>query len=56
MNPNAYLLIAVIDRAHERARNINFMLDMAEIAENFRSKASEAPADMPKDTFAKYLH
>ncbi len=38
MNPNAYLLIAVIDRVHERARNINFMLDMAEIAENFRSK------------------
>lgn len=37
-NPNAYLLMAVIDRAHERARDIHFMLDMAEIAEAFRSK------------------
>lgn len=38
MNPNAYLLIAIVDRAHERARDINFMLDMAEIAESFRSR------------------
>lgn len=37
MNPNAYLLIAVIDKAHERARNVSFMLDMAEVAETFRS-------------------
>ncbi|MDV2081067.1 type II toxin-antitoxin system YafO family toxin [Marinobacter xestospongiae] len=38
MNTSAYLLIAVIDRAHERARDLNFMLDMAEIAEKFRSR------------------
>lgn len=38
MNPNNYLLMAVIDRAHERARDINFMLDMAELAERFRSQ------------------
>lgn len=37
-NPNAYLLMAVLDNAHERARNINFMLDMAEVAETFRAR------------------
>lgn len=30
--------IAVKKQAHERARDLNFMLDMAEIAEGFRSK------------------
>ena len=38
MNPDAYLLITVIEGAHEKARNINFMLDLAEIAEDFRSR------------------
>lgn len=38
INTDYYLLIAVINKAHERARDINFMLDMAEIAEGFRSK------------------
>ena len=35
---NKYLLIAVIDKAHERGRDISFMLDMASIAEKFRSQ------------------
>lgn len=33
---NAYLLIAVIENAHEKARNINFMINLSEIAERFR--------------------
>ena len=35
---NKYLLIAVIDKAHEKARDINFMLNMADISEKFRSQ------------------
>jgi len=33
-----YLLIAVIDYAHERADKTTFMLELAEIAERFREK------------------
>lgn len=38
-NNNKYLLLAVLNlNAHEMANNINFMCDLAEIAERFREQ------------------